>query len=416
MHKRIDPAAPVAPAELADPERTTARLGPAPRPARNASAPLFSSVFMAGFECSSHRRADGKRLDLLASSRHAEFAEEDYRRLAEFGITAARDGLRWYLVEATPRHYDWSSFLPLLRAAHTTGTQVVWDICHYGWPDDIDIWSPAFVERFAKFARAAARLIKDETGAAPMVCPINEISFWAWAGGQLGHMNPGGYGRGAELKKQLVRAAIVAMEAIRGDHPDSRFLHAEPAIHVDGGLGSPEHRQAAEDYRLAQFEAFDMISGRLAPEIGGRPDYLDIVGVNYYPSNQWYLNGNVIPMGHHAYRPFSEILLEYSRRYGRPMIIAETGAEGSGRAAWLHYVIGEMRAALLAGAPLEAVCLYPILDCPGWVNERPCPVGLFSAPDEQGNRAVFLPLARELRVQQQQMERDILRVQAGQSS
>ena len=39
--------------------------------------------------------------------------------------------------------YDWSSFLPMLRAARETGTQVLWDLLHYGWPDDLDIWRPA---------------------------------------------------------------------------------------------------------------------------------------------------------------------------------------------------------------------------------------------------------------------------------
>jgi hypothetical protein len=35
-----------------------------------------------------------------------------------------------------------------------------------------------------------------------------------------------------------------------------------------------------------------MVSGMMAPELGGRPEYLDIVGVNFYPSNQWYHGGD----------------------------------------------------------------------------------------------------------------------------
>ena len=65
--------------------------------------------------------------------------------LAEHGIRTVRDGLRWHLIETAPGRYDWSSFLPMLRAARDTGTQVIWDLAHYGWPDDLDIWSPAFV-------------------------------------------------------------------------------------------------------------------------------------------------------------------------------------------------------------------------------------------------------------------------------
>ena len=361
---------------------------------------MFGSFFIGGFECATQRRADGLRLDLTRASGHDRHAAADYRLLLDHGIRGARDGLRWYLIETSPGHYDWSSFLPILKAARAAGVRVAWDLCHYGWPDDIDIWAAHFVERFASFAAAAARLIREETGEAPFLCPVNEISFWAWAGGELGHMNPSAHGRGNELKRQLVRATIAAVDAVRRDHPDARFLSAEPAIHVDGGLGSEEHRRAAESYRVSQFEACDMITGRMDPELGGRPDYLDVVGVNYYPSNQWYHNGSTIPLGHHAYRPFSEILVEIHERYGRPMIVAETGAEGGARAAWLHYIMSEVLTAAGTGAPIQGVCLYPIHDCPGWTNDRLCPVGLFSAPAEDGNRTVYGPLAAEIRAQQ----------------
>ena len=104
---------------------------------------LFRSFFLGGFECSTHVRKDGRRLDLIAATRHDREAEQDYRQLAEHGIRAVRDGVRWHLVQAAgPGRYDWSPVLPLLQAASRTGTQVVWDLCHYGWPDWLDFFSP----------------------------------------------------------------------------------------------------------------------------------------------------------------------------------------------------------------------------------------------------------------------------------
>lgn len=147
------------------------------------SPSLFNSFFLGGFECSSHSRQDGRRLDLLASTKHDRLAAQDYQQLAEYGIRAVRDGIRWHLIERSAGRYDWSSFLPMLHAARDGGVQVIWDLCHYGWPDEIDIWKPEFVERFARFAGAAARLVRDETDAVPFFCPINEISYFAWAGG-----------------------------------------------------------------------------------------------------------------------------------------------------------------------------------------------------------------------------------------
>jgi hypothetical protein len=141
----------------------------APRPGTVAFRPgLFRSFFLGGFECSTHRRADGRRLDLIAATRHDQLAGQDYRQLAEHGIRAARDGVRWHLVEAgAPGRYDWSSFLPMLRAAEAAGTQVAWDLCHYGWPDGLDVFSAAFVDRLARYAGAFARLHLEETGRRP---------------------------------------------------------------------------------------------------------------------------------------------------------------------------------------------------------------------------------------------------------
>src|SRR4051812_22543987 len=100
--------------------------------------------------------------------------------------------------------------------------QVIWDLCHYGWPDDLNIWSADFVSRFARFGASAARVIGDATDGPTFYCPVNEISFWAWAGGEVGRFNPGCTGCGAALKRQLVRAAIAAMEAIRKIDPRAR--------------------------------------------------------------------------------------------------------------------------------------------------------------------------------------------------
>ena len=104
---------------------------------------------MGGFECSTHRIRIGRRLDVVASSQHERFAFQDYQRLQAVGMTTARDGFRWHLIETSPGQYDFSSVLRVIRAARENGVQVVWDLMHYGWPDGLDILSPEFVIRFA---------------------------------------------------------------------------------------------------------------------------------------------------------------------------------------------------------------------------------------------------------------------------
>jgi hypothetical protein len=391
---------------------------------RPSESSIFQSFWIGGFECSTHRlprrktmgRYAGVRLDLINSTRHDEFALKDYARLQQIGIRTARDGVRWHLIEKSPFRYDFSSLLPMLQAARQTQTQVAWDFLHYGWPDGLNIWGAAFVDRFARFALATARVILEETGPPLFVTPANEISFVSWGGGDAGFLNPFGRRRGPELKAQLVRAAIAATEAVREVDPTARIIHAEPIIHIAADPDYPEEAPAAEAYRQAQFQAWDMIGGRLCPELGGRPEYLDILGCNYYSNNQWIHQDPhlppsrrrkdvLLPHSHPLHRPVREMLREVYERYRKPLFIAETGIEGDARPSWLRYIGQEARAVAAAGVPLEGLCLYPIIDYPGWGDDRHCNTGLWSYADDEGNREMYEPLAEELAHQQQLWER-----------
>lgn len=356
---------------------------------------LFKSFLMGGFECSTHRRRGGKRLDLISATRHEEFAEADYRRLLSLDMKTARDGLRWHLIEKTPHFYDFSSLEKQIEAAQKTGIQIIWDFFHYGFPDDLDIFSPEFIERYARFSAASAEFLQKNLNQTLIVSPVNEISFFAWAAGEVGIFYPFAKERGDELKIQMVRANIAAIDAIRAVVPNARFLQTDPAIHV---TAAKKHNQrAAEKYRLAQFEAFDMLCGRLKPELGGHPKYLDIIGLNYYFHNQWhYPSRRKIKLGHAEYRPFHRILQEYHERYNLPILIAETGIEDEARPDWLEYVWQEANTAKLNGIPIQGVCLYPIVNHPGWDDNRHCRNGLWDYVNDNGEREIYQPLADKI--------------------
>jgi hypothetical protein len=367
---------------------------------RHVERALFNSFFMAGFECSTHRLPSGKRLDMLAATGHDRFLERDYQRLHPFGIKTVREGLRWHLIEPRAGYYDWSSLLPTLRAAQTHDLQVIWDICHYGYPDDIDPFTPKFVRRFTALARAFVDLLESEGQTAPLLVPINEISFFSWAGADAAFMNPCEHGRGFELKVQLVRAVIEGIEAIWDVLPQARIIHTDPVIHILPRLDQPQDAAEAEGYRRAQFQGWDLLSGRIWPQIGGHIRYLDIVGVNYYPNNQWYYRGDAIPLWDANYRPFHDILRDVYTRYQRPMFVAETGAEGGARGTWLRYVCEQVAVAREIGIPLEGICLYPMVSFPGWDDERDCQNGLWGYADDAGERPLCDDMAMELQVQQ----------------
>jgi beta-glucosidase/6-phospho-beta-glucosidase/beta-galactosidase len=366
-------------------------------------AGLFETFFLGGFECSTHRLRSGKRLDLVHSTRHDQFALRDYRRLQEHGINTVREGLRWHLIEQTPGTYDFSSAEPLINASRETGTEVIWDFWHYGWPDDIDIFAPEFVTRFTSFALAATDVLASNSETL-FVCPINEISFFSWAAGEAGIFNPFAKNRGNDLKRQLVMASIAAIQAMRQVSCNIQICHIDPMINVIAESPGQDNAAAAHAYHQSQFEAGDMLIGRTAPELGGHEEYVDIIGVNYYIHNQWTYpghHGSMLVPSDPRYRHVRDLLAENYAHYRRPIFVAETGIEDETRPAWLRYMCNEVYAAIFAGVPVEGICLYPILNHPGWDDDRHCHNGLLDYADDDGNREVDEPLAHELARQQE---------------
>lgn len=334
---------------------------------------LFRSFWWGGFESACHINGAAKRVDMICATEHDARAAEDFALVKSVGIETVREGMRWHLIDQG-RRYDFSSALPVATAAIRARVQVIWTLCHYGWPDDLSLFEPAFVDRFGRYCAAVARFVADLSDDVPVYAPINEISFFAWAAGEAGYIYPHARGAGGRVKQQLVRAAITGMEAIRDVDPRARFVHADPLIHVVPPRDRPDLARAAADRREAQFEAWDMLAGGLHPELGGHPRHLDIVGGNFYHANEWEyperrLGWDAGPEDD-RWIPLGRLLLDLFHRYGRPMVLGETSHFGSGRAAWLRDVASDVRRARAAGVPLEGVCLYPIIDRPDWDDEH----------------------------------------------
>ena len=368
---------------------------PAPAPAPPLGAPLFDSFLMAGFECSSHVRRDGTRRDLVAQTGHDVHAAADYARCTALGVRTVRDGVRWHLGEDRSGRISVAHEAARVRAARDAGVQVIWDLWHYGTPDHLDVLSPEFPSRVARWARAFARMVASETDRVPFYCPVNEISFVAWGGGDVGYLNPFRHGKGAHLKRQLARAAIEVTEALWAVDARARVCHIDPVIHVIPDSKKPKDAAPAEAYRQAMFEAWDLIAGLQEPWLGGSRRHLDVVGVNFYPRNEWiHMSGPIRPDSL-LWRPLDVILAEVYARYERPLFVAETGCEHEGRAGWLRGIAGDVRRAVAAGIPVEGLCWYPIVNHPGWDDNRHLQCGLWDYAGPAGERASHDPLLAE---------------------
>ncbi|WP_180538819.1 beta-glucosidase [Nevskia soli] len=325
---------------------------------------------MGGFECATHINTAGRRLDMIAGVQHDSQAEHDYALLKSQGMQATRDGLRWHRIDRGSQGYDWSSFEPMFDAAARQGVQVIWDICHYGWPDGLDVLSPAFVDRYVRFARAVAQFVRNKSDEVPFYAPMNEINFLCW-GAARDLIYPFAFGRDNDIKHNLIRATVAGCAAILDVDPRARFVYPEPIVKVLPPRHRPDLAAQARQHHESQFEAWNMIAGYQEPSLGGDPRFLDILGANFYHSNEWEIEGNGRLRWEDEPRddrwvPLHKLLTDIYRRYRRPLFVAETSHFGSGRARWILEVADEVLKARREGTPIDGICLYPVIDRYDW--------------------------------------------------
>jgi hypothetical protein len=337
----------------------------------------FNSFWMAGYECTDKLNAFGHRVDLLELTGHLALLNEDYRSLPPAGIRTVREGIRWSQVEKRPGQFDWATVTQMVHTARVCGIQQVWDLCHFGYPDDLTPLHPLFARRFAALCRSFVIHYRSLEPDLPLiVTPINEVSFISWLGGEVRGTVPFCIGQGWEVKYALMRAYIEGINALREIDGNVRIMTTEPLVNMVPPEGAtPEQVTYAALQHEEQYQSVDMLCGRICPELGGTPDHLDILGFNYYYNNQWVVaTGQFLPWANEAndprWRPLSSLLTEAFHRYGHPIVLSETSHPGQHRPQWITFVGEHVKAVLEQQVPLWGVCLYPVIDRPDWNNTQ----------------------------------------------
>jgi hypothetical protein len=362
---------------------------------------MFKSFYMAGFECATGRNVHRDPFDQIVATRHDVDADADYARLAAIGIHSAREGARWSLIDRGPS-FDFDPLAPFIQAARRHELELVWDLFHYGYPEDLDPFDDAFAHRLARYAAAVARHVTRELPGPHYFTPINEPSYFAWAAGEVGRFAPHATGRGHELKVALVRAHIAAVQAIRAACPRAHIVTVDPLCHVvpAPGAAAADVERARQFNRDVVFQFLEMASGRTHPELGGSPECLGTVGLNYYPSNQWELDRGEIPLADSDPRraPLAGLLKGVARRYGVPVLLSETAASGDARSAWIDELSSVALECCVGGIELAGICLYPVLGMPEWHDRsRWKQMGLWDVSPETGfARTPHVPALRAL--------------------
>jgi hypothetical protein len=349
-----------------------------PFPGNNGANNPFKSFWMAGFECADMLNASGNRVDFLNTTGHLRMLIEDYDNLNLFKIKTVREGIRWAHIEKKPYEYDWSTVALMVEAGRSKQIQQVWDICHFGFPDDLTPLHPLFPKRFAAVCKAFIRFYRSvDPHSTIIITPINEVSYISWLGGESCATVPYCKGYGWEVKYALMKAYIAGIEAVKEEDNNVRILTTEPLVNMVPPFdATDEQLEYTRSTHENQFQVLEILAGNMCPELNGRPEYLDILGFNFYHNNQWISTTfDYLPWKNEfddpRWKALHELLTEAYRRYCRPMVLSETSHPAEHRPYWIDYIADECALLIENQIPLWGICWYPVIDRPDWDNLYP---------------------------------------------
>lgn len=328
----------------------------------------FNSFFMGGFECADQINRSGERVNLMIETMHDIYVREDYELLSEIGIKVVREGICWSRAETAPFVFDFSYLVPFYEAAKKLGMQIIWDMCHFGYPDGLIPTHPQFTARFVALCEAFSCFHAQQTKDQLMVVPINEISFLSWHSGDVRGTVPFAINSGDDIKYHLCKAAIAGAKKLKEVTPDCLLLAVEPLIkiHAADDTITPQEIALLNHH---QFKSMDILLGIAFPELGGDKNLFDYLGFNYYYNNQWDHKNVSYPwpsQPHRPLTPLSHLLQMAYQRYFKPILLTETGHFGEGRDQWIKEATLECLNAIEMGVDLRGVCIYPVIDRPDW--------------------------------------------------
>ena len=333
----------------------------------------FHSFWMAGYECADQLNAFGTRVDLINTTGHLQLIDTDYKNLSPFKISTVREGIRWSKVETKPYQYDWSAVGSMIQTGQANNIQQIWDLCHFGYPDDLTPLHPQFTDRFVALCTAFVQFYKSiDSKSTLIITPINEVSFISWLGGDVKGTAPFCTNQGWEVKYNLMKAYIKGIDALKAADPLVRILTTEPLINiVPRNAATIEEIEHASALHEAQFQVTEILCGRMCPELGGSEEYLDMLGYNFYYNNQWvaapheFLDWK-IGEANPKFIPLHQLLITAFKKYNRPFVLTETSHPKEDRPLWIKMIEIESQKLLQAELPFWGICWYPMVNRPDW--------------------------------------------------
>lgn len=329
--------------------------------------------------------------------------KEDFALVSEMGIGFLRFGPPIHKTWLGAGQYDWE-FADLAFAELKRRNIVpIVDLCHFGVPDWIgNFQNPEFADLFLAYAMAFAQRYPW----VQLYTPVNEMYICATFSARYGWWNEqlssdAGF---VTALKHLVRANVLAMEAILTVRPDAIFIQSESSEYFHAE--SPSAIRPAEEMNSQRFLSLDLNYGRrvdsqmyeyLLDHGMTKAEYhffLDkrlkqhcIMGNDYYVTNEHRVAEDGSTRASGEIFGYSEITRQYHDRYQLPVMHTETnfsqGPLGGEAVDWLWKEWANVLRVRNDGVPIVGFTWYSLTDQVDWdsalreQNGNVNPLGLF---------------------------------------
>jgi beta-glucosidase/6-phospho-beta-glucosidase/beta-galactosidase len=346
-----------------------------------------SFIFATGIENSNPTIEHGRiRMDELEKCGHYRHWRTDFDLVQEIGVRMLRYGPPIHLTFLGAERYDWSFADETFRDLHRRNVASIVDLCHFGLPDWLENFqNPDFPALFAEYAGAFAHRFPW----IQMYTPINEMSICAVFSALYGWWNEQQQSDAAFVTaiKHLVKANILAMQAILKVRPDALFVQSESSEYFHAA--NPKAIGPAEIRNARRFLALDLNYGRRVDSemyeylfdhgmtrkeyhffLHNNLKHHCIMGNDYYQTNEHYVANDGSTRSSGEIFGYALITRQYYERYRLPVMHTETnlceGATGGEAVSWLHKEWANVLRVRNDGVPIVGFTWYSLIDQVDW--------------------------------------------------
>jgi beta-glucosidase/6-phospho-beta-glucosidase/beta-galactosidase len=344
-------------------------------------------LFATGIENSNPTIQNGKvRVDELEKCNHYKFWKKDFDLVEELGIRFLRYGPPIHTTWLGVGKYDWSFADDTFRDLRRRNIMPIVDLCHFGVPDWLgNFQNLDFAALFADYAKAFAQRFPW----VQLYTPVNEMYICAEFSALFGWWNEQLSSDLAFVTalKNIVKANVLAMQAILEVRPDALFIQSESSEYFHAE--NPAAIKPAELMNAKRFLSLDLNYGRRVDSemyeylmdngmtrdeyhffLGNSLKHQCIMGNDYYRTNEHRVRADGSTQAAGEVFGYHVITTQYHDRYRLPVMHTETnlwqGPNGDEAVLWLWKEWANVLRVRNDGVPIVGFTWYSLTDQVDW--------------------------------------------------